>query len=71
MTEQKKYFDDVQFDEDAFRGLEVQACGATKTIQFYAWDNGGHDNQQSCALPLDKARELHKWLGQAIDLADA
>lgn len=68
MTE---FFEFWQHEVDAFRGVEVQVCGKTKTVQLHAWDHGDPENQQSAALTLDKARELMAWLQDAIAKADA
>lgn len=68
---QKPFYDFEQFEQDAFRGVEVQVCGETRTVKFSAWDHGGHDNEQSAALSLEDAKKLIAWLQGAIAKVEA
>jgi hypothetical protein len=54
---------DREFEEDAFRSMEVQICAQTRTVQITNTDNGGdHPTSPSVALDWDKARDLAQWI---------
>lgn len=65
-----KFFDFMSMEEDAFKGVEVQVCSETATVQFATWDHGDVQAQSSAAIPLSKAREMMAWLNDAISKAE-
>ena len=62
-TTMEKLFESRQYEENAFRSMEVQICGETRTVQFATEDNGGdHPTSPSVAIEWSKARELANWI---------
>lgn len=60
---------DAEWAEDAFRVIETQACGTTKTVQFGFVDcTGDYHGENPCpvALPLDKAEKMARWILESV-----
>jgi hypothetical protein len=56
-------FESEEFREDAFRSMEVQICGETRTVQFCVEDHGGdHPTAPAVAIDWSKAREMASWI---------
>jgi hypothetical protein len=61
-------FECEEFREDAFRSMEVQICGKTKTVQFCVEDHGGdHPTAPSVAIDWPDARKLAQWILSTVD----
>jgi hypothetical protein len=56
-------FECREFREDAFRSMEVQICGETKTVQFCVEDHGGdHLTAPAVAINWANAIDLANWV---------
>lgn len=56
-------FECREYREDAFRSMEVQICGETKTVQFCVEDHGGdHPTAPSVAINWNNALDLANWI---------
>lgn len=56
-------FESEEFREDAFRSMEVQICGETKTVQFCVEDHGGdHPTAPAVAIDWPDALKLARWI---------
>src|SRR5690242_9348210 len=66
-------FDVREFEENAFRSMEVQICGETRTVQFTTSDHGGdHPTSPSVAIDWAAAVALATWImSRAGDAAQA
>jgi hypothetical protein len=59
----KELFECREFEEDAFRSMEVQICGETRTVQFAVSDHGGdHPTSPAAAIDWGKAVDLARWI---------
>lgn len=56
-------FEFREFQEDAFRSMEVQICPDTRTVQFSTSDHGGdHPTSPSVAIDWNAALDLANWI---------
>jgi hypothetical protein len=59
----KELFEFREFEQDAFRSMEVQICGETRTVQFTTSDHSGdHPTSPSVAIGWSAALELANWI---------
>jgi hypothetical protein len=59
----KELFECREFEENAFRSMEVQICGETRTVQFTTSDHGGdHPTSPSVAIDWSAAVDLATWI---------
>jgi hypothetical protein len=63
-------FECREFEENAFRSMEVQICGETRTVQFSTSDHGGdHPTSPSVAINWSDAADLAKWILSSLNEA--
>ncbi len=56
-------FECREFVQDAFRSMEVQICGQTRTVQFAVSDHGGdHPTTPAVAIDWSAALDLAAWI---------
>jgi hypothetical protein len=56
-------FECREFEENAFRSMEVQICGETRTVQFAVSDHGGdHPTTPAVAIDWSAALDLAAWI---------
>lgn len=52
-----------EYEENAFRSMEVQICNETRTVQFCCFDHGGdHPTAPSVAIGWSDAVDLANWI---------
>ena len=60
-------FECEEFRGDAFRSMEVQICGETRTVQFCVSDHGGdHMTSPACAITWSDALKLTEWVNRHV-----